>query len=146
MDYLIDTNVLLRLVNRQDIQHSVAVNALLHLLSQGHSLHVTAQVLVEFWNVATRPTQANGFGWLPADAEKEAQNILSQFSLLQENSDIFQNWLNLVSSLGVQGKQVHDARLVAIMQTHQVKHLLTFNGQDFQRFNHIIVVDPSQLI
>ena len=36
-------------------------------------------------------------------------------------------WKALVNALGVIGKQVHDARLVAVCHVHAVTHLLTFN-------------------
>ena len=32
------------------------------------------------------------------------------------------------------GKQVHDTRIVAVMLTYNVTHLLTFNVPDFLRF------------
>jgi hypothetical protein len=36
-----------------------------------------------------------------------------------------------VESLGIIGKQVHDARLVAVCHVHGVKNLLTFNTTHF---------------
>ena len=37
----------------------------------------------------------------------------------------------------------HDARLVAAMVRHSISHLLTFNEQDFARYNEIAVIVPS---
>ncbi len=45
----------------------------------------------------------------------------------------------------VMGTKVHDARLVAAMHVHRVTHLLTFNEQDFVRYDDIQVVHPRQL-
>jgi hypothetical protein len=42
------------------------------------------------------------------------------------------------------GKQVHDARLVALLNVHGVPHLLTFNVHDFQSFGSL-AVSPEQL-
>lgn len=42
--------------------------------------------------------------------------------------------VELVTVQGVKGKQVHDARLVAAMQTHSLGHLLTLNVKDFERY------------
>jgi hypothetical protein len=39
----------------------------------------------------------------------------------------------VVGALGVVGKQVHDARLLAVCQVHGVTHLLTFNVSHFAR-------------
>lgn len=52
----------------------------------------------------------------------------------------FTLWFDIVIRYSVQGKQVHDARLVATMLTHEVRHLLTFNTQDFQRYADLIVL------
>ena len=48
----------------------------------------------------------------------------------------------------VSGVQVHDARLVAAMVSHGVRHILTFNTADFNRYapEGIIAVDPSEEI
>jgi hypothetical protein len=48
--------------------------------------------------------------------------------------------LNLIRSVPVAGKQVHDANIVATMLAHGVTRLLTFNGADFRRFEPRIVV------
>jgi hypothetical protein len=49
--------------------------------------------------------------------------------------------------MGVIGKQVHDARLVAGCHAHRVTHLLTFNVSDFVRLAGfgpgVVVVDPA---
>jgi hypothetical protein len=48
--------------------------------------------------------------------------------------------------MGIIGKRVHDARLVAVCHAHAVKHLLTFNVSDFVGMAGfgpgIVVVDP----
>ncbi len=42
----------------------------------------------------------------------------------------------------VAGRTVFDARLVAVMATHRITHLLTMNRSDFQRFAGIVVEEP----
>jgi len=65
---------------------------------------------------------------------------------LPETPDIFLAWKALVQVAGVTGKQVHDARLVAICQVYGVTHILTFNVRHFTRLVSfapgISVVDP----
>jgi len=58
---------------------------------------------------------------------------------------IFSEWEQLVIKHQVMGKQVHDARLVAAMVSHNITHLLTFNLDDFKRFSEIIAVDPRNV-
>jgi predicted nucleic acid-binding protein len=43
------------------------------------------------------------------------------------------------------GKQAHDARLVAAMKVHDLRHLLTFNDTDFKRFTEITVVNQRDV-
>jgi predicted nucleic acid-binding protein len=75
----------------------------------------------------------------------EVRHLLDQFQLLDEAPAAFSNWLHLVASHAVTGKQVHDARLVAVMQAHGVTHLLTFNVADFRRYSDITVVHPDDV-
>ena len=72
-------------------------------------------------------------GLPPADAESLAATFEARFPLLPETPDIYPAWKVLVQALGVIGKQVHDARLVAVCHVHGVTHLLTFNVAHFAR-------------
>ena len=77
--YLLDTNVVLRLMDRHAPEHLVCRRAIERLRIQGESLCLAPQVLVEFWAVATRPPQNNGFGWTP-DYTFEQVSIYVSFS------------------------------------------------------------------
>jgi len=144
--YLLDTNILLRSVQREASQHATAVESLATLLEQGNDIFIAAQNLIEFWSVASRPTEANGLGWSIETVQQEIDRLLGQFPLLDDTSAVFFRWLQLVSTYRVIGRRVHDARLVAMMLTHGVTHLLTFNRDDFRPFNMITVVAPVDLL
>ncbi len=147
MAILVDTSILGRLANRADPSHLVATSAIAKLHRQGEVLHVTSQNLIEFRNFATRPVRANGLGLASAAAEGLAATFEATFSLLGETPDIYPAWKVLVASLGVVGKQVHDARLVAVCHVHTVTHVLTFNVSHFVRLAGfgpgVVVVDPA---
>jgi predicted nucleic acid-binding protein len=147
MAYLIDTNILVRLANAADPRHAVAAHAVLELHRRGEVLHITPQVLIEFRNVATRPQAVNGLGLSTTDTETQAAAARAIFPLLAETPDIYLAWETLVEALGVIGKQVHDARLVAVCHVNGVSHLLTFNAAHFARFAGfgpgVVVVDPA---
>jgi len=147
MAHLVDTSVLARLANTADPFHTVAAQAILELHRRGEVLDVTAQNLVEFRNMATRPRTVNGLGLSVAAAEAKAVVFEATFPLLPETPDIYPVWKALVSGLGVIGKQVHDARLLAVCHVHSVSHLLTFNVLHFARMAGfgpgIVVVDPA---
>ena len=135
MTILIDTSVLGRLANANDAHYGVADQAVIELHRRGETLCITAQKLVEFRNVATRATALNGLGLSTVEAESKAAKFELQFVLLEETSDIYPAWKTLVGSLGIIGKQVHDARLVAVCHVNRVSHLLTFNVSHFSRMS-----------
>lgn len=149
MAYLLDTNLLVRLANTADAQHAAATRAVVELHRCAEVLQVTAQVLIEFRNVATRPAALNGLGLSTADAEAKAGVFEATFPLLAETPGIYPAWKALVGALGVIGKQIHDARLVAVCHVHTVTHLLTFNVADFLRMAGfgpgLVVVDPASV-
>jgi predicted nucleic acid-binding protein len=149
MAYLIDTNVLGRLANLTDAHHAVAAHAIVELHRRGEVLHLTPQVLIEFRNIATRPLALNGLGLSTVDTEAQAAGFETAFPLLPETPDIYPAWKALVGALGIIGKQVHDARLVAVCHVHAITHLLTFNVADFTRMAGfgpgLVVVHPASV-
>lgn len=71
------------------------------------------------------------------------------FPLLPETPDIYPAWRAIVDGLGVIGKTVHDARLVAVCHVHGVTQLLTFNVSQFTTLAKfgagIAVIDPRSV-
>jgi predicted nucleic acid-binding protein len=145
--HLVDTSVLGRLANTTDPKYAVAANAVRELRRRGGDVYVTAQCLVEFRAMATRPLAVNGLGMAAADVEAMATDFEAEFPQLPETPAIYPAWKALVQALGVVGKQVHDARLVAVCHAHAVTHLLTFNVGHFNRLvgfgPRVTVVDPA---
>jgi len=147
MAMLLDTSVLGRLANRADVFYPVARAAIAELHRRGELLYITPQNLVEFRNFATRPVSSNGLGLPVPVTEGLAMTFEATFPLLAETPDIFPAWKAIVGALGMIGKQVHDARLVAVCHVHRVTHLLTFNVSHFVRMAGfgpgVVVVDPA---
>jgi predicted nucleic acid-binding protein len=147
MACLIDTSVLARLANTADAQYAAAYRAVTLLHQGGEVLHITPQNLVEFRNLATRSVALNGLGLSTADAEAKAAVFEGLFPLLTESPDIYPAWKTVVEALGIIGKRVHDARLVAVCHAHAVTHVLTFNVAHFQGMAGfgpgIFVLDPA---
>jgi len=143
---LVDTNVLLRVVEPRHTQHAQAVAALRANRQAGHELCLVPQIHYEFWVAATRPIAQNGLSMTTTEAEAELQKLGPPlFRLLRDERAIYSPWRDLVGKYHVQGKQAHDARLVAAMQRHGLTHLLTFNVADFQRYPGINLLDPYAL-
>jgi predicted nucleic acid-binding protein len=144
--YLLDTNILLRLVRSTDPDHLLVRNALRQLHRQGESRGYLPQNLVEFWNVCTRPATARGgFGLSPAETDRAARMIERLFTLLPDSPAVHTEWRRIVTAHAIVGVHVHDARLVAGMYVHGITHVLTLNPQDFARYPGITVVHPSSL-
>ena len=142
MSYLVDTNVLLRSVQKthpMQLDSSRSFDLLIH---RGEVVSVIPQNLIEFWAVATRPTLNNGLGMSVDETAQHIAAFKTTFELLPDTDSIFKEWQRLVVRHQVKGKQVYDARLVAAMAVHKLTHLLTFNTDDFKR---LVVVNPSTL-
>lgn len=145
MSYLVDTNFLLRLAQSTSPLQQYARNAYSTLRSQGETLIIVPQNVIEFWAVATRPINVNGLGLSIDLAFQELTQMKQLFALQPDTSEILPIWEQLVVTHQVMGKQVHDTRLVAAMIVHQITHLLTFNTDDFKRFSEITAIAPHQI-
>lgn len=148
MNYLVDTNILLRLADRNHPQHPIIRQAIRILRSQGDNLYITPQNCAEFWNVATRPSNKNGFGLDIEKTGKLLRLIERIFPVVSDTKDIYPEWKRLVRDFQVMGVQVHDARLVAAMKIHGITHIFTMNVGDFKRYQAegIKAVTPQDIV
>jgi predicted nucleic acid-binding protein len=145
MAYLVDTNVIVRWLLPHDPLSPPAVTAIDTLQERGETIYVSAQHLIELWNVATRPPTANRLGVMPTRAAEELNRIEALFPLLDDLPAIYRHWRTLVEREGIIGRQVYDTRLAAVMLVHAIPHILTFNTDDFRRFPEIVPVDPREV-
>lgn len=119
--------------------------ALERLTKQGHRMCILPQCLIELWNVCTRPLASNGFGFTVEVTRDRIDEVESTFHLLPDPPEVYWEWRRLVEAHRVMGKQVHDARLVAAMRMLGIRHILTYNVQDFVRYPDLIIVHPSEV-
>jgi len=145
MLYLADTNIFLRLAEPNHPMHAETRSAINALTAKGDSVCVVPQNVIEFWNVATRPADKNGLGYTRQQTQIEVEKIEGLFQLILDAPAIYAEWKRLVIAHAVEGKQVHDTRIVAAMNVHGITHLLTYNKNDFSRFTGIFVASPSEL-
>ena len=144
--YLFDTNIFLRLSDRISANYALARDATYILIEQGHKCCLTSQIIIEFWVVATRPTEVNGLGWTPERTKNQINQFLTRFTVLEETPEIFTLWFQLVTDYNIKGKRTHDIRLLAVMKAHSITHLLTFNPDDFVPLPNIIILQPQDLL
>jgi predicted nucleic acid-binding protein len=145
VSYLADTNILLRVSQRQDPDYGAIRTGLRSLRAAGARLCFTSQNLAEFWNVCTRPASENGYGLSIAETDRRAELIESGFIRLPDVEQVHAEWRRLVVVHSVVGVRVHDARLVAAMHVHGITHVLTLNEKDFARYPGITIVHPREL-
>ncbi len=142
MNIALDSNLLLRWVQHAHPQQSVTKSAMKNLELGGHDLCLLPQNLHEFWVVATRPPNVNGLGKSGPETTSLIKQFRSAYQLFGDIPSILPEWLNLVSTYNVLGKQAHDARIAAAMAVHGITHILTFNGTDFARYPAVTALDP----
>ncbi len=146
MDVLADSGILLRLLEPNDPLHASIDQAVRALHARGDRIVLAPQNVAEFWNVCTRPASARGgYGLSVAETERRLAIFEAVFAVLSEPPAVYRLWRSLVVTHAVQGKQVHDARLVALMQAHGITHVLTLNGSDFTRYPGITPIAPASL-
>lgn len=143
INYLLDTNIILRFTDSDSAEYELINNVISQILVEGGQCLITAQVITEFWVVATRPITVNGLGWTVEKTEEAVQMLINQFDLLEETPAIFPQWLSLVTSYKISGKRTHDVRIQAVMLTHNISHLLTLNPQDFVAIEGLEIIHPN---
>src|ERR1700732_4450864 len=126
MRVLVDTNILIRSVQKSHPACRVATRALVALYRNEDELFLTPQNVAEFWNVCPRPIEVNGLG-LGVEATDRYTSQLTRFlAILPESIQAFNLWRKLVVDYAVMGVKVHEARLVAIMGAHDIQRIVTF--------------------
>lgn len=145
MAYLCDTSIVLRLAQPHLPIYQAVFQSLKRLSEIDEQIVIVPQILVEFWVVATRPTNVNGLGMTTEQAENELRHLQGIFTVLPENERIFDAWKLLAVKYKISGKLAHDARIVAAMTVHKIESILTLNAKDFKRFAEINVVEPREV-
>jgi hypothetical protein len=73
-----------------------------------------------------------------SEADTAIADFEAAFPLLPDVPAIYPAWKAIVQAAGVVGKQVHDARLVAVCQVYAISHILTFNTPHFTRLTSLV--------
>jgi predicted nucleic acid-binding protein len=123
---LADTNILLRRTQPNHPHHAAAVESVAKLLDRDETVYFTMQNISEFWNC-------------------EVEKIERFLTFLPDAPLAYSEWKRLLVTHGVLGVKVHDAKLVAAMNVHGIRWILTFNTQDFARYA-IETIHPDSLL
>jgi predicted nucleic acid-binding protein len=135
----IDTNILVYASISSAPLHQIARQRITAYQHAGVQLWLSRQVLREYLSIVTRPQ----IFATPLDAKAAVNDIRlfqQQFQIANETAEVTERLLTLLEQVQVGGKQVHDANIVATMETHGIKRLLTHNVDDFNRFSSRITI------
>ncbi len=113
MTVLVDTNVLLRIVQTTHPHFHAASRSVSSLLGRGETVYFCPQNVSEFWCVATRPVERNGLGLSISDVVRELGAIERLLTFLPDSAAVHSEWRRLVEDHQVCGVQVYDARPAA---------------------------------
>ncbi len=137
----VDTNILIYATFAHFTQHAAARAYVDTAFANAAPLWISRQVLREYAMVVTRP-QTFLAPVTAAVAATQTRAWLQLFQVADEDHRVTAQWLQLLDTIPLAGKQVHDANIVATMLTYQIDQLVTHNVDDFKRFNTLITILP----
>lgn len=129
----VDTNVLVYANVISAPLRAAAQARLQSLIGAGVELWTSRQVLREYCAVLSRPQWFSVPVAAPA-IDADLVRFEAAFRIAEDGPAIFLRLRALLLAIPVGGKQVHDANIVATMQAHGLRQLLTHNTSDFTRF------------
>ncbi len=137
----VDTNLLVYAHLAQSPWHAQAVQRLTALDTAGTPLWISHQILREYLAAMTRPGELTTPIPLAALLD-DVRYCAARFHVAEEGAAVTDQLLQLLATVPVGGRQVHDANIVATMLVAGVRRLLTHNTGDFTRFAAWIEVLP----
>jgi predicted nucleic acid-binding protein len=138
----VDTNILVYAAVPAFPLHADALARLDDFRRADVELWVSRQILREYLAALTRP-QAFTPPIAPTTLVTDVNRFQAQFHIAEDGPVVTANLLTLLSTIPTGGRQVYDANIVATMQAHGLRRLLTHNTADFARFGAIIQLEPS---
>jgi predicted nucleic acid-binding protein len=137
----VDTNILVYAAITSSPFYAEAFGQLDAFRQAGVELWISRQILREYLATLSRPQPYTP----PLPATTLMADVIrfqSRFRIAEDGPTVTRNLLTLLTSIPIGGKQVHDANIVATMQAHGLRRLLTHNTADFARFAALIQVEP----
>lgn len=139
MANLIDTNVL---VYRFDPRFPAKQQRATELLQVGiaeRSIRLAHQAVIEFVSAVSRPRERGAPLLAPADARREAEELLSQFDILYPNAAVVRTALR-----GMAAYQLSwfDAHMWAYAEVFGLEELITEDLQADRLYGSVRVVNP----
>jgi predicted nucleic acid-binding protein len=135
----VDTNILVH-ASVANSSKSPVCNAFLQSQTKlGTELYISGQVIREYIRCMTSPNAG-----LPREvALKQIREYAGKMKVLAEDAPVHAHLLRLAHNFNVNGKQIHDANIVATMLGYNITRLCTENVKDFLRYGSLIsLINP----
>ncbi len=133
----IDTNGLVNSRILEAPEHNLARARLERASQEGEPIRISRQVVREYLSVVTRP-QCWAVPITLPDALDDADRLIRNFEILEDGPVVTERLIALCREVTVEGRQIHDANIVATMLAHGERRLFTFNTADFRRYGNRI--------
>lgn len=135
---VVDTNRFVHSTVLGDIRHGESRDWLTTLQRRGTILCVTTQILREFLVVLTGGRFFER-RFTVRDALAELEVLLPSLEVLDEPLGAAAILRDLVRRYDIQGHQIHDANIIAVMLYHGVSRLATYNRKHFDSFEEVML-------
>lgn len=142
--HFVDANILIYARNTGSPFHTAAVSGLAGLTTAGHELWTSRQCLREYVSGVSRPGTFVP-PLTPADVVADVTGFITRFRVAEDSPRVTAEFLSILLSVAVAGKQVHDANIVATMVVRGIRKIFTHNVSDFTRYTPRITVVPLLL-
>lgn len=138
----VDTNILVYAHRRDSLFHQTAKERLVALAESRTAWAIPWPCVHEFFNVVTHPRIYNP----PTPLESALRQIdvwldSPSVVLLSEPDQYWSALRPILERSRVNGPRVHDARIVAICRSYDIRELWTAD-RDFSRFPELSLVNP----
>jgi predicted nucleic acid-binding protein len=135
----IDTNILIYANYEDATLNRIAQRKIINYVDSFYQCFINRQVIREFLVYTTRHNFENDKMNIEFLLQRIRNNFM-QYQILEDNKEITNNLFSLVQKYNLSGKKIHDANIVATMQTYNITKLLTNNVKDFERFTDVIEI------
>lgn len=139
--FFVDANVLVYAAIADDPRHKAAKDL---LMDPGGTLHISPQIITEFYSTITSPKRVAA-PYPPLEAIEFLETLLGyeHVSVLPITAAASVRLLELLRDREVKGPQVFDLQIAATMLAHGVTRLFTYNGSDFKQIPDLEVLEPT---
>lgn len=142
MAALVDTNILVYSFDFRFPEKRRAATALLRKGIAEDSVRIPHQAIVEFVSVAGRPLKTGGSLLSADEARRQAEEFLSEFTILYPNETVVRTALRGAAAYGLSW---FDAHLWAYAEHYGLQELMSEDFEDGRLYGTVRAVNPFRV-